>query len=99
VSTNGGFAPAWSRDGRELFYVSDASMMAAAVKPGTSIEFERPVRLFGGIDFATSASPYSVAPDGRFLMVEEGKPEAANRSQLTLVLNWFQELNRLVPKP
>jgi Tol biopolymer transport system component len=28
VSTNGGFAPAWSPDGRELFYVSDASMMA-----------------------------------------------------------------------
>jgi WD40 repeat protein len=99
VSTNGGFAPAWSRDGRELFYVSDASMMAAAVRPGRSKEFERPVRLFGGIDFATSPSPYSVAPDGRFLMVEEGRPEAANRSQLTLVLNWFEELNRLVPKP
>jgi len=97
VSTDGGFAPAWSSDGRELFYVSDASMMAARVRPGTSIEFERPVRLFGGIDFATSASPYSVAPDGRFLMVEEGRPEAANRSQLTLVINWFEELRRLVP--
>jgi hypothetical protein len=31
-------------------------------------------------------------------MVEEGRPEAANRSQLTLVLNWFEELNRLAPR-
>ena len=97
VSTDGGFAPAWSHDGRELFYVSDASMMAAAVRPGTSIEFERPVRLFSGIDFATSASPYSVAPDGRFLLVEERRPAARDQSQLTLVLNWFEELQRLVP--
>ena len=72
-------------------------MMAVAVRPGKSIELERPVRLFGGIDFATSASPYSVAPDGRFLMVEEGRPEAADRSQLTLALNWFTELQQRVP--
>jgi Tol biopolymer transport system component len=97
VSTDGGFAPAWSPDGRELFYVSNDSMMVAAVRPGPSAEFERPVRLFSGIDFATSASPYSVAPDGRFLFVEEGDVNAPNRNQLTLVLNWFEELNRLVP--
>ncbi len=97
VSTDGGSAPVWARSGRELFYVSGTSMMAAAVNPGPSIEFGRPVRLFGGIQFATAATPFSVAPDGRFLLVEEAEGTETDRSQLTLVLNWFEELRRLVP--
>jgi hypothetical protein len=72
-------------------------MMAAAVRRGTSIEFDRPVRLFGGIEFATTPTLFSVAPDGRFLFVEEGEGSSTNRSQLTLVTNWFEELRRLVP--
>ena len=97
VSTDGGSAPVWARSGRELFYVNGTSMMVAAVRPGASIEFDRPVRLFGGIQFATAASPFSVAADGRFLFVEEGEGSPADRSQLTLVLNWFEELRRRVP--
>ena len=97
VSTDGGSAPVWARSGRELFYVNGTSMMAAAVRPGASIEFDRPVRLFGGIQFATAGSPFSVAADGRFLFVEEGEGSPADRSQLTLVMNWFEELRRRVP--
>ena len=96
VSSDGGSSPVWARDGRELFYVSGTSMVAAAVKPGSSIDFERPIRLFDGIEGAGSATLYSVAPDGRFLFVEAGDADR-DRSQLTLVLNWFTELNRLVP--
>ena len=37
---------------------------------------------------------YDVAPDGRrFLMVTEG-----SASSIHLVLNWFDEVNRLAPK-
>jgi hypothetical protein len=74
-------------------------MMAAAVRSGNAIAFERAVRLFEDIDLAVgNVTTYSVAPDGRFLLVEEGQPEITQRRQLTLVLNWFQELNRLVPR-
>jgi hypothetical protein len=72
-------------------------MMAAADRPGDSIEFERPVRLFDGVPGVGNADTYSVAPDGRFLIVEDGDADASIRSQLTLVLNWFEELRRAVP--
>jgi len=38
---------------------------------------------------------YDVAVDGRFLMVvDRGSP---SETQLHVVLNWFEELKRLVP--
>jgi hypothetical protein len=37
---------------------------------------------------------YDVAADGRFLMVGESSAEA---NELNVVLNWFEELKRLVP--
>jgi Tol biopolymer transport system component len=99
ASTDGGFAPVWAPNGRELFYVNGTSMMATAVRPRTTLAFERSVRLFEDIDLAVgNVTTYSVAPDGRFLLVEEGQPEITQRRQLTLVLNWFEELNRLVPR-
>jgi len=97
VSTDGGSAPVWGRNGRELFYLSGTSMMTAAVRPGALIQFDRPIRLFDGIQFFGPSTPYSVSPDGRFLFVEEGQPNTTDRSQLTLVINWINQLNRLVP--
>ena len=97
VSTDGGSAPVWSRDGKELYYVTGTWMMAASVRNGSTIAFERPVRLFDGIEFGGGATPFSVAKDGRFLFVEEAQPGVTHRSQLTLVLNWFDELKRLAP--
>ena len=45
----------------------------------------------------TGHASYDLAPDGRFLMV---KPEEqASVSQVNVVLNWFEELTRLVPVP
>ncbi len=43
--------------------------------------------------------PYDIAPDGRFLIIRSGHTEAAGAraSNLILVLNWFEELKRLVP--
>jgi hypothetical protein len=44
---------------------------------------------------------YDISRDGqRFVFVEESrstKPARAQRPQLQLVLNWFEELKRLVP--
>jgi len=41
---------------------------------------------------------YDVAPDGRFVMIEEGSPsDAIAPGALILVQNWFEELKRLVP--
>jgi len=41
---------------------------------------------------------YDVAPDGRFVMIEEGSPsDEIAPGALILVQNWFEELKRLVP--
>jgi serine/threonine-protein kinase len=99
ASTDGGFAPAWAPNGRELFYVNGTSMMAAAVRPGPTIGFDKAIRLFDDFDLAVgNVTTYSVAPDGRFLLVEEGQSDVRQRRQLTLILNWFEELNRLAPR-
>jgi hypothetical protein len=37
-----------------------------------------------------------VDPDGRFLMIGYASPQ---EELLTVVLNWFDELERLVPTP
>ncbi len=46
------------------------------------------------------ATNYDVTPDGqRFVMIrtEESTTESSGTTQITLVLNWFEELKRLVP--
>jgi eukaryotic-like serine/threonine-protein kinase len=76
VSRNGGVAPVWSRDGKELyFFAPDGSLQASSITAGTdTIEAGSPVRLFmarvggaGGIDAGTV---YCVSRDGRFLISE-----------------------------
>ncbi len=98
VSVNGGREPVWSRDGRELFYRQGEFLMVVLVETSDSdITFgpERvllsgwPSRRYGG------GSQYDVALDGnRFLMLQ--RPEATP-SHINVVLDWFDELNRLVP--
>jgi hypothetical protein len=38
-----------------------------------------------------------VAPDGRILGGIVGKPGSPGGSQINVVLNWFDELKRIVP--
>jgi hypothetical protein len=38
---------------------------------------------------------YDVAPDGRFIMIKT--PDEDQPREITVVLNWFQELEELVP--
>jgi hypothetical protein len=97
VSVDGGSEPNWASDGKELFFVSGSSIMSAAVGRGDPIAFARPVRLFDGVDATGPDTSYSVAPDGRFLFVQPPAAEDAQRSQLTPVLNWDEELKQRVP--
>src|SRR5262249_17313857 len=47
VSTNGGFTPKWSGDGKELFYQSpDNQIMCSEVKVGSTFEAATPTPLF-----------------------------------------------------
>ncbi len=53
----------------------------------------------GNLTFGGSAGrTFDVAPDGRFLMIKQGDPAGPTPPQSPVViLNWFEELKRLVP--
>lgn len=100
ISTDGGREPVWSRDGTELFYRDGYRMISVAVSEGPPLEVGEPHELFDRryqLEPGRQGHPhYGVAPDGqRFLMLEE---TVGNSSiQALLVLNWAEELKRLVP--
>ena len=70
-------------------------MMAVRVE-SESLRASSPELLFelraAGID--PNAPDYDVVPDGRFLMGVPSEPES---QEFRVVLNWFDELKRLVP--
>ena len=54
--------------------------------------------LFRGSYMTTSnRQDYDVAADGRFVMIKT--PDEEKPREITVVLNWFQELESLVPSP
>ncbi len=102
ISTEGGTEPMWSRDGRELFYRNGAKMMAVDVSAGAD-SAGKPTLLFEGrydLKDGPGASNYDVTPDGQgFVMIRtpESSEEISGTTQVTLVLNWFEELKQLAP--
>jgi dipeptidyl aminopeptidase/acylaminoacyl peptidase len=88
VSTTGGYLPVWSRDGKELYYISAEQKMTAVTVKSTTLNgklvFEpgAPKTLFD----APANAGFDVSKDGRFLMavgVAQSSP-----TPLTIVLNW-----------
>jgi hypothetical protein len=94
VSIDGGLSPIWSADGNELFFRQGSKVMAASIVLGPEIHVSAPVELFDGpytVDLS-GHQRYDVAPDGRFLMVENSED-----FRIVVVEGFFEELNRLVP--
>ena len=102
VSTDGGNEPQWNPNGRELFYRSARKMMAVDVDTAAGFTSGKPHLLFEGdfdqVQQGFVRANYDVSPDGqRFLMVQPATPAEPPPSQITVVLNWSEELKRLVP--
>ncbi len=87
VSVGGGSDPVWSRDGKELFFLSSEKVTAVAVSASDStFDHGPPAPLFPVRLRQNGANrQYDVMPDGRFvlnvLVEAEAKP-------LTIVSNW-----------
>jgi len=96
--------PAWSRDGKELFFRIQNKMMSVRFRvTGSEFVPEKPVAMFEGAFLPTTPiRRYDVAPDGRFLM-NQAISDAGERdrkifpSTLRIVLNWTEELHKLLP--
>ncbi|MGQ0734278.1 MAG: protein kinase domain-containing protein [Acidobacteriota bacterium] len=96
VSRGGGLSPAWSPDGRELFYLNGSTLMAVPIRPGPGavLEVGVPAALFDG-PFDVGANNFDVAPDGTFVMIE-ADPHARH-TQIDVVQNWAEDIKRLLP--
>jgi len=93
ISTEGGFQPAWARNGRELFYRTGDKMMAVSVETQPHLNAGTPKVLF---DDHYEFSDYDVAPDGAHFLMVKGQKESAP-TQLNVVLNWIEEWKRVRP--
>jgi serine/threonine-protein kinase len=94
VSSEGGTTPMWSRDGKELFYVTGDAVMVTAVGSGGSMEPGR--KLFDRSPYNFFWHSYDPAPDGKRLLMIRRDPGSVPR-QLNVILNWDRELQRLLP--
>ena len=99
--TRGG-RPAWSRDGKALFFVpAPAQFTVVGVKTEPTFSVTNPVALprrFGIAD-PTNPRPYDTLPDGRLLGVAvPGLHQTGlGTAQIHVILNWFEELKARVP--
>jgi eukaryotic-like serine/threonine-protein kinase len=101
VSTSGGVSPMWGPDGREIFYVNDASLLRVPVTADTTFSPGTPVPLFAVDLPADRLGPvYDLSPDGRrFLFVKMPAAEAAATvGPVLLVQNWQEDLRLRFPR-
>ena len=96
ISTEGGTAPQWARNGREMFYRSGDKMMAVEVESGAAFRAGAPKMLF---ERAGLTDGFDVAPDGQRFLVIKPNAAPAQAGELRVVVNWFEELRRRVPLP
>jgi serine/threonine-protein kinase len=96
ISRSGGTLPAWSRDGTEIFYLSDKGIMRVPVTSNRGVA----ARLSFGQPSVTLAmsglSGFDVSPDGRTFAIQR-VPVEKGVKEIRVVVNWFEELKRLVP--
>jgi hypothetical protein len=94
ISTSGtGVYPTWSRDGRELYFVSgDEKMMAVDLKTaGDKLDVGVAKPLFTVPLFEGLLPNYDVSKDGRFL-IHVPQKQAATSAPMTVVVNWQSAL-------
>jgi serine/threonine-protein kinase len=112
VSLEGGFSPAWRRDGRELFFASPDPrlldvwhMMSVPISPTPHFRAGTPRRLFDFTpDLSLGGYPmrvYDVSPDGeRFYATQEltrSLPPSPPVTHVQIIENWFEELRAKAP--
>jgi hypothetical protein len=103
VSPTGVTDPAWSRNGRELFYLDgEGALVTVSIQTQPTFSAGRPTKLFDAPYFAvTGTRRYDVTADGqRFLFIKNNADRSALSATPSLVViqNWKEELKRLVPR-
>jgi serine/threonine protein kinase len=99
ISSDGAGTPRWSRDGRELFFVTlTGDLVAVPVRSTPTFAAGAPKRLLGGIGTAylngLTTPYYDVSPDGRRFLLMRASGRTDDTEQLIVVDNWLDEVAR-----
>jgi Tol biopolymer transport system component len=94
ISVDGGFAPCWRNDGRELFYFEGRKVMAVETRAtGKTFEAGIPKKLFEvPSGTLTRLNPPLSADGQRFLLPVQVQNDAA--MPVTLMLNWIATVQK-----
>ena len=96
VTSAGGVSPAWSRDGRELFFQTHEGLMSVSVTPGAELTFGTPRLVFAGRFTVASREDapreYDVTPDGRRFIMLAAQPLEGRPPVLHVILDWLADL-------
>lgn len=79
--------PAWSPDGRELFYITQDKLVSLALVPGKVLRVSPPQTLFDLPTLSTLNPAYAPLPDGQTFLVAKRVDTSQSRLAL-VVLNW-----------
>jgi Tol biopolymer transport system component len=100
ISNEGGSSPLWARNGKQLFYRQGNQMWIVDVRTDGGFAPSKPRLLFDKPGYISTfpLRTYDLSLDSqRFLMVKLEQRKPTPVTEMTLVLNWFEELKRLVP--
>jgi serine/threonine-protein kinase len=103
ISISGGRHPVWGpRNSHALYFLQpDGAMMRAQLRLDPELQLGPVTHLFEWIKPPSTISgvPYGVSQvDGRFLLYRSVAAANAGVVRVELVLNWFDELQRLIPE-
>jgi Tol biopolymer transport system component len=95
VSTTGGCAPHWRKDGKELFYLSQhGAVMSVDVKTGSTIQTGTPRALFQpAVGEYGCLARLDVTGDGERFLVMEAPPPSVDE-EMHIVTNWEAAFRR-----
>jgi serine/threonine-protein kinase len=97
ISTNGGWTPVWSPDGRELFYVNGSEMIAVSITAhGADFSAGKPEQLFDGPFDTTQDMNFDIAPDATHFVMVEADPDA-KPTRINVAVNWIDDVRRTAP--
>jgi Tol biopolymer transport system component len=96
ISTEGGIAPLWRRDGRELFFLDPANrLQAVATTLGSSFSAGAPEVLFVADLDEGGGRQYDASPDGQRFLLNRGAVPSTR--PIVVVLGWAAEIGRSSP--
>ena len=101
------FQPVWAPDGRELIYVPSAAsgrLAIVSVSTRAGMIFGPPQTIPAAVTLSRTSGltrMFDVLPDGRFIGLVAGAETSESRDaesqEIRVVLNWYDQLKRLVP--